>query len=34
MNESIIISGSVKAYFSNHATLAGIGRQLGSKFIT
>jgi len=28
MNESIIISESVKAYFSNHASLAGIGRKV------
>ena len=28
MNESIIISESVKVYFSNHASLAGIGRKV------
>ena len=28
MNESIIISESVKAYFSSHASLAGIGRKV------
>ena len=28
MNESIIISESVKAYFSSHVSLAGIGRQV------
>ena len=28
MNESIMISESVKAYFSSHASLAGIGRKV------
>ena len=28
MNESIIISESVKVYFSSHASLAGIGRKV------
>src|SRR3989304_4880599 len=28
MNKSIIISESVKAYFSSHASLAGIGRKV------
>jgi len=28
MNESIIISESVKGYFSSHASLAGIGRKV------
>ena len=28
MNESITISGSVKAYFSSHASLAALGRKV------